>query len=177
MENTCSVETILNEWKASPLFQNLELPLGYTPGLPLLQIRNEQLCLLIPYLKYRVTGVADKTLVYPIRYVATLVLPEKKLVDFQDLSFQPQYGKVDFNAPVGLFRHEAIRHLNKTEYWQTRKELLAHYDRVIGALLFGEDYTPEEEEQMRTLLRMMVEPSQLPIYKALDEDFYNKYLV
>lgn len=177
MENKCSVEKILNEWKTNPLFLNLQLPLGYTAGIPLLQIRNEQLCLQIPYLKYRVTGVADKTLVYPIRYVVTLVLPEKKLVDFQDLSFQAQFGKVDFNAPVGLFRHEAVRHMSKSEYWDTRKELLAHYDKVIQALLYGADYTPEEEAQMRTLLRTMVEPSQWPIYKALDEDFYNKYLV
>ena len=126
MENKCSVEKILKELKTNPLFLNLELPLGYTAGLPLLQIRNEQLCLQIPYLKYRVTGVVDKTLVYPIRYVLTLVLPEKKLVDFQDLSFQPQFRKVDFNSPVGLFRHEAVQHMTKTEYWNTRSELLAH---------------------------------------------------
>lgn len=177
MENKCSVEKILKELKTSPLFLNLALPLGYTPGIPLLKVCNEQLCLQIPYLKYRVTGVVDKTLVYPIRYVLTLVLPEKKLVDFQDLSFQPQFQKVDFNAPVGLFRHEGVRHMNKAEYRQARKDLFAHYDKVIQALLYGAEYTPEEETQMRTLLRAMVEPSQLPIYRALDEDFYNKYLV
>ena len=77
MEKKISVQQILNELKTSQLLLNCLMPLGYVPGLPILQIRNDQLCLMIPYLRYKVTGVADKTQVYPIRFALTLVLPEK----------------------------------------------------------------------------------------------------
>lgn len=176
MENKISVKDVLKELKTSAFVLNCEMPMGYTAGLPILQIRNEQLCLLAPFLKYRVTGQVDKTLVYPIRYTVTVVLPEKKVVDYSDLSFQAQYQNVDFTAPVGLFRHEAVKNLTKQEYQQLREELLEQYDKVANALLYGSDYCAEDEQRMRQLLRTLVEPSLLPIYKALDEDFYAKYL-
>ena len=171
-----SVKDILNQVKTSTFVLSCEMPLGYVTGMPILQIKNEQLCLLIPFMRYRVTGQVDKTLVFPIRYTVTMVLPEQKMVNFADLSFQSQYQNVDFNAPVGYFRHEAIQHLNKQEYMALRDELMTQYDKVIGTLLYNEAYSEEDEQRMRELLTMLTEPSLLPIYKALDESFYNKYL-
>ena len=177
MDKKISIKTLLREVKTSPFLLYCELPMGYVEGLPVLQIRNGQLCLLIPFLKYQITGKADQTLVYPIRYTVTVLLPEGKVVGFQDLGIQPQFCNVDFNKPVGLFRHEAIKQWGKKEYNAKREELLGMYDKVANALLYGEAYTEEDEQEMRTLLQTMLEPSQMPIYKVLDEDFYEKYLV
>lgn len=171
-----SVKELIKEVKTGPFLLYCEMPMGYAEGLPVLQIRNGQLCLAIPFLRYQMTGQTDKTLVYPIRFVVTVLLPEGKVVGYQDLKVAPQFEKVDFTKPVGLFRHEAVKHMTKTEYTRKRKELLGMYDKVINALLYGEAYTQEDEAAMRQLLQIMVEPSQLPIYKALDEDFYTKYL-
>ena len=176
MENTISVSSILKELKTNDFVLHCAMPMGYVPGLPILQIKNEQLCLQIPFLKYRVTGEVDKTLVYPVRYTVTMVLPEKKIVAFRDLSLEPAFAAVDFSAPIGLFRHEAIRHLKKSEYNELREELFVQYDKVAAMLLFNAPYGEEDEEKMCGLIKQLIEPSLLPIYKSLDGDFFEKYL-
>lgn len=177
MDKKISVKALVREVKTSPFLLYCELPMGYVEGLPILQIRNNQLCLVIPFLKYQVTGKVDQTLVYPIRYTVTVLLPEGKIMGYQDLGLTPQFAKVDFTKPVGIFRHEAIKQWGKQEYAAKRDELFGMYDKVVSALLYGTEYTEEDETAMRQLLQTMVEPSQLPIYKVLDEDFYDKYLV
>lgn len=176
MEKKISVQQILNELKTSQLLLNCLMPLGYVPGLPILQVRNDQLCLMIPYLRYKVTGVADKTQVYPIRFALTLVLPEKRMVEYKDLSVTAGFETVRYDTPVGYFRHEAIRDMNKAQYNAARAELFAEYDKVANALLYDAPYTEEDDAKMRSLLQKLCEPSLLPFYKALDGDFYNKYL-
>ena len=176
MENKISIQSIIKELKTNDFVLNCAMPMGYVAGLPILQIANEQLCLKVPYLKYRVTGEVDKTLVYPIRYTVTLVLPEKRVSGFQDLSLDSAFAAVDFGAPIGLFRHEAIRNLNKAEYNALRDELFAQYDKVVDALLNDAEYGEDDEIRMRELLQQLLEPSLLPIYKALDADFFEKYL-
>lgn len=177
MDKKISVKALVKEVKTSPFLLYCELPMGYVEGLPILQIRNGQLCIMIPFLKYQVTGKVDQTLVYPIHYTVTVLLPEGKIMGYQDVSVLPHFSKVDFTKPVGLFRHEAIKQWGKKEYAAKREELFSMYDKVANALLYGDDYTEEDEAAMRNLLQIMVEPSQLPIYKVLDEDFYDKYLV
>ena len=99
MEKKISVQDILNELKTSQLLLNCYMPLGYVPGLPILHIRGEQLCLTVPYLRYKVTGVKDQTLVFPIRFALTLVLPEKRMVEYRDLSVAPGFENVKFDTP------------------------------------------------------------------------------
>lgn len=172
-----NIRDILNELKKSKFFMGSHIPLGYTFGYPILQIKNDRLCLLIPFLKYKMTGEKDKTQVYPIRYIMTLVLPESRPVEFADLALRPEFEKVDFGLPIGYFRHEAIQHLDKYEYAAAKDELYACYDKVIDALLNGSDYGEQDECRMKELIQMLTEPCQMPIYKALDEDFYNKYFM
>jgi len=172
-----SISAILKETKTNSFILNCEMPLGYAPVLPLLKIVNDQLCLVVPFARYKMTGEPDRTLVYPIRYAVTLVLPENRPVAFQNLAFEERFAQVQFSNPVGYFRHEAIKHLKKAEYQALRAELLSLYDKLAGALLGEGEYTDQDEERMQTLLKMLVEPSLLPFYKALDEDFYRKYLV
>lgn len=176
MNRKIEMKEILNKFKRSNFYLGCRIPMGYTCGLPILQVKNDRLCLVIPYLKYKVTGEKDNTLVYPIRYVVTMVLPEEKPIDYKDLAFDYLFSKVDFKEAIGLFRHDAIKHLDKKEYEATREELYACYDKVIAALLFGEEYGEQDEERMRELLQLMIEPCLLPIYKALNKDFYSKYL-
>lgn len=177
MENKINVAELVKELKESDFFMHAGIPLGYTAGLPILTIRNENLCLRIPYLRYKITGQEDKTLVYPVRYIIDVVLPEKQVVHFEDLAYHPSFRKVNFGKAVGLFRHDAIKHLNKEAYKQERLALMAEYDKVIDMLLNGAAYSVADEQRMCKLLRMLIEPSLLPIYHALDKDFYNKYII
>ena len=176
MDNRISIEKIIKEMKTSDFMLNCKMPMGYSAGLPVLQIRNGALCLMIPYLKYKITGEVDKTLVFPIRYTLVLELPEQNIVSFSDLAYNNQFESIDFSKPVGFFRHDSIKKLTKAEYQNTRHELLSLYNKLAEALVFDESFTDADDAKMRELLRLLVEPSLYPMYRALDADFYNKYL-
>lgn len=176
MENKMSIQNIIRNFKTSDFMLSCQLPMGYVAGYPVLQIKNGSLCLLIPFLKYKGTGKVDKTLVYPIRYTVCMELPEEKVVSYSDLAYAKCFEKVDFTRPIGLFRHESIKNLNKAQYKEKRTELYDMYDKLAESLVYGAEFTQEDDEKMKELLRMMIEPSQYQIYRVLDQEFYNKYL-
>jgi len=171
-----SVENIIKRLKTSEFTLNCRMPMGYSSGLPILQIKNDSLCLTIPYLKYKVTGIVDKTLVFPIRYTISVELPENNVVGFSDLSFNKSFEKVDFNKPIGFFRHESIKSLGKEEYKEKRSRLLALYGKLADSLLYATEFTEEDDAEMKSLLKLLVEPSLYPFYRVLDKDFYNRFL-
>lgn len=173
---TNNLKDIIKNFKVETFYLSSNIPMEYTIGLPILRIRNERLCLLLPFLKYKITGTVDKTLVYPIKYVFEVTLPDMKCVGYQDLSVDPKYCRVDFAKPIGFFRHEAIKNYSQSEYNELRDKLFAMYDKMIASLLEGTEYTEEDDKKFEELLKTMIEPSLKPIYKALDEDFFYKYL-
>lgn len=176
MEQTVFIEQVKKNLKSNAFFLNCKIPMGYTAGFPILQVRNGSLCVTFPYLRYKTTGVVDKTLVYPIRYMITMELPTEKIVLFEDLEYNEKFRNIDFRKPVGYFRHEEIRQYNKARYKALYDELMQEYDKVINSLIYCTDYSAEDEKRMKELLQLLVEPSLLAMYKALDNDFYNKYL-
>lgn len=171
-----STEEVMKKIKRSDFLLGARMPMGYASGYPILNIKNGYLCMTVPYLRYKVTGVEDRTYVFPIRYTATVELSENRIAGFSDLSLDERFAKLDFDKPIGLFRHESVKHLSKSEYKEKRHELMLEYDKLANALVNGSEYTDADEIKMRDLLKMLVEPSLYPIYKILDKDFYNKYL-
>lgn len=176
MIQAISMERIMKDLKTSDFFLQCRIPIGYSSGFPVLQIKNESLCVTVPYLQYRTTGEVDKTLVFPIRYGITLELPTEKVIGFEDYEYNSSFGNVDFDKPVGYFRHDALKQYNKTQYRKLRKELMGEYDKVANAILSNEPYSATDEKRMAELLQLLVEPSLLLFYRALDVDFYQKYL-
>jgi len=112
----------------------------------------------------------------PVKYVVDLVLPQGTPVRFEDLAYHPLFQSVDFNQQVGLFRHKAIQNLTKAEYQERRSQLLSYYDKIVDALLFDGEFTTDDDMMMRHLMGLILEPSLRPIYKILDEDFYQRYI-
>ena len=176
MAEKINIEEILKEIRTGDFILNCKLPMGYTCGYPTLKIQNGTLCLVIPFLKYKVTGKQDKTLVYPIRYTVTVSLPNNRIVGFEDLCMNPVFANVDFNNAIGYFRHESVKKYNRKEYFEKKKELFSLYSKMAQAIIFGSDYTEDDDNEFFELLNIMLEPSQRKIYKVLDLDFYNKYL-
>lgn len=176
MENQISIRSIIKKTKTIPFVLGCNMEMGYGPGLPMLQIRSGNLCLLIPYLKYKTTGKVDRTLVYPIRYTVCVRLPDGKPVGFEDLTCDPRFELTDLSKPVGLFRHESIKNLSKKEYSLKEKQLYELYDKVANMLLYDAPYNEEDEAAMSGLLRLLITPELLPMYRALDRSFYDKYL-
>lgn len=176
MEKVICVEKTLKRIKTCDFVLSCRMNEGYVYGYPILQVKNGSLCMLVPYLKYRVTGKPDGTLVYPIRYTVTLEIPEERFVGFSDFGYDERFADVNFNKAIGKFRHEAVKHLNKKEYEAKRSELFTYFDKLANSLVNGAEFTEEDDNKMREMLQMLVEPSLLPIYKVLDKDFYEKYL-
>ena len=150
--------------------------MGYVPGLPTLCILNGNLCMKIPFLKYKVTGEVDNTLVYPIKYVATVMVPQNVVASFEDLALQSAFARVNFSTPVGTFRHEKIKNLDKTAYKEKRSELYAQYDKIVNFLITDSVYSIEDERVFKTMFNTLLEPSLQPFYKVIDPEFYNKYI-
>ena len=95
---------------------------------------------------------------------------------YEDLSVNAVFSKIDFEKPIGYFRHESIKNFTKQEYKAKKEELYAMYDKIINALLNNARYTEADNDAFKTLLNIMIEPSLKPMYTALDEEFYKKYL-
>lgn len=176
MVNTILMEQIIKNLKTSEFFLHCKIPIGYSSGFPILLIKNGSLCVTVPYLKYQTTGEVDKTLVYPIRYGITLELPTEKVIGFEDYEYKSSFANIDFDKPVGYFRHDAVKQYNKTQYKELRRELMGEYDKVVNALLGNATYGIADENRMVQLLQLLAEPSLLPFYRVIDTDFYNKYL-
>ena len=169
------ISELFHTLKRRPELQAV-IPMGYTPGLPMLNIRQDNLCVEIPFLRYKVTGEKDRTLVYPVRYVATYLVPEMQMIRFTDLAFTPAAAKVDFNRPVGYFRHQAIAHLNRREYDSLRSETLAALDRVALSMLGQAPEDSADDAALASRMSVIVEPSLYPFYKAISPLFFNKYI-
>lgn len=180
MNSKFSTEALIKHLKTNAFIQNSSMPMGYVPGLPILCILNGNLCMKVPYLKYKVTGEVDKTYVYPVRYVATIIVPEGQVVSFEDLSLNEAFAQVNFSDPVGIFRHEAIKDLDKAAYNSLRKTLYGLYDKMIEGLTSTATeelhFKDAEERQFKRLFNVILEPSLRPFYKAIDINFSNKYI-
>ena len=165
---------LMKEAKAGAFQLNCGMDMGYMADYPIISILGNKACLKIPFLKYKITGEIDKTLVYPVKYVLTYSLPDMRPVGFEDLQYNGMFRKVDFGKPVGYFRHEAIKSLTKKTYKAKKEELLNMYSDLAVSLINKVPFAREEE--FKSLLGMMIEPSVKPIYKAIDREFYDKYL-
>lgn len=168
------ISSFYNNLSRRPELRSI-IPVGYNPGIPMLSIKEDNLCLIIPYLRYKITGEKDKTLVFPIRYVAEYLIPEYQLVRFDDLAYSKIASKIDFDKPCGYFRHKAIEDLTQEEYQSLRKETLYSFDKVADVLLNGLQYTIADENTMSCQLQKIVEPSLWGFYRVFAPDFYNKY--
>lgn len=175
MENKFSVLNILKGLKSNPVIAG-SIPLGYTYGYPILSSINGELCMKVPFLRYKITGEVDKTLVFPIRYVVTFILPEMKLINLDDLSYRRAFSKIEFNKPCGLFRHEQIKGLTKEQYNQARIYLFQLYDKAIMSMLNETEFSQEDSMRMKKILEKIIEPSLFPMYEKIDAKFYNTYL-
>lgn len=195
MKEKFNLKKLLKQITTSPYILNCNMPLGYVAGYPIIKKVRGKVCIVIPYLKYKVTSMPDKTQVFPIKYTVTFAPAaldsEKKLVPsnvekketlcghfvgFEDLSYNPIFDPVDFTKPIGFFRHKAVKDLSKEEYSMLRDELYGLYDKIINAELNGDEIEISDKYSFKQLISKLLEPSLLYMYKMIDEEFYNRYL-
>ncbi|MDE7159263.1 MAG: hypothetical protein K2O24_00245 [Muribaculaceae bacterium] len=165
----------VDEAKKSTL-RRQHIPMEYVPGLPMLSVRGGELCMILPWLRYRATGKVDGTLVFPVRYITVCTLPERMLVEFRDLAYDPHFAGLDFGRACGTFRHEAVKDLDRKAYMSLRENALTLMGRLASAQISDSTWGDTDEKALRESLSRLIEPSLSGIYRHLEPDFYNKYL-
>lgn len=148
------------------------IPMGISAGWPILSVRGRQLCVTIPYFRAELKP-DDQTLLYPFAHALTLLWPNGRVVGYSSLRYDKAFADIDFDKPVGTFRHEAIRHLGKAEYVALRDELYGCYDALIEAIYGNRPY--EGQERMRDLFGQLMEPGLEPFYRMLGKSFFSTY--
>lgn len=167
---------ILKSLKVNEFLAHSTIPLGYTPGLPTVSSLGGEPCLIIPFLKYQMTGKIDATNVFPPRFLVTVTTRQAIVVGFSDLSYDSRFNKVDFNKPIGTFRHAAIHHLNKKEYNEMREKCYDLLDTLCESLDKKADFDEMDAQRLSKLFSIILEPSVKPFYHAINRSFYETYI-
>jgi hypothetical protein len=149
------------------------IPMDAVSGLPYANIIHGQLCVTIPY--YRVTvRPEDQTLIFPFTHTITALWPSGKITSYRDLNYSPLLKKLNFTKPVGTFRHDAVKHLSRQEFRETKSRLLSCYDGYLNCLAAGVSY--DRLPEMKKLLNMVMEPGLKPMYLMLGRRFFEPFL-
>lgn len=144
-------------------------------GFPMLDIVGDRLLVTVFY--YRVLPrEGDKSLVMPPEYVLSFDYPSGKLARFEALRMSERGQEVDFERPVGTFRHEAIKELDQSDYFAKRDELYALLDRLIANLGGEGEFDADDERSLSALYRLLVEPSLYPAYRICAPRFFSRFI-
>ena len=97
-------------------------------------------------------------------------------VEYQNLRFRNPWPEGDWTARVGTFPHPAVAQMKVSEYRRKREELYAMYDEMFEKLAGGGEFSAEWTARFTELLRLLVEPSLEPYYRALGPKFFDRFL-
>lgn len=150
------------------------IPLDTGYGLPMLEMVGDRL--LVSVFFYRtVPGKRDTTKIYPPQLIISADYPGGKIMRMNFLAACPEYCETNFDLPIGTFRHEAIKHLDKGQYKEKKNELFALIDKQIAYIGGEGHFTREDASVLRSLYTMLAEPSLYPYYKLMSGDFFEQY--
>ena len=169
-------EEILKSLKTNEFLLNSNIPMGYTPGIPMLSLRNGEPCLVIPFLKYQMTGEIDRTRVFAPRFVVTVVMNDGKVVKYEDLMYDSRFEEIDFKKPIGLFRHSSIKHLKKDDYNKLRNDIYALLDALSDSMTGKMEFDEMDALKINKLFSVLLEPSMKPFYHAIEKTFFETYI-
>ena len=170
MTNRKSIAEIFSLLKKNKFLLNVDMALGYAPGLPMLKTINGKTCIQLLFWKCVVTGEKNKNYVYPVRYVATFTYPELMPIEFVDLKYAEKCLSIEFNKPVGLFPHKALLGINKKTYTDLKNNFYLALDKVLAN-------EQKDSNELAEYFTKLLEPSLKPIYQLVNPDFIKKYYI
>ena len=169
-----TIQEFIKKMKTNSVVRE-NVPMGLGMGFPMISITKESLLVSVFY--YRsVVRPEDASLLMPPECILTFEYPSGKLVSFENLRLDSRFAKVVFEKPVGYFRHDAIKHLNRAEYKEERENLYNALNRLIAALGGLGEFSQEDEAELKRLYSMMIEPGLYPFYKFLSPQFFERYV-
>jgi hypothetical protein len=171
MGNNMTMQGFINTINKSEL-RRCSIPMELSSGWPFVSIKKNTICVTIPYFATQRTKEKDY-LLFPLSYLMTVTWSNGKIVELLSLKYNKEYKAIDFSKPVGVFKHEAVKDMNAEEYNAKKVDLYACYDKLIECITEKKSF--DDEEKMRTLFKVLMEPGLYPMYKFISPKFYETY--
>jgi len=173
--NGPTMERMLEELRATPLYRQL-VPMEAGIGWPIPLRREGAVFVTLPLFGFGVARSEGKRIeIHPPFASLTLAWSTKRPTKYVDFAFERPWPKPPA-GPVGIFPHESIATLSVGEYRERRSELLALYDELCGVLSGTGSFPADRSARFSELLRLLVEPSLRPYYRALGPSFFDRFL-
>ena len=167
---------ILEKLKTDEFILHSGITLGYTPALPIPYHCQGKPFIIIPYLRYKITGKVDQTLVFPPRYLVTADTVTGQVVAYKDMACDRRFARIDFNKPIGNFRHAAIRNMKRNDYEKARAELYDLVDTLCNSYQGKAEFDEMDAAKLHRCYATLLEPSVKPFYHAIDKAFFENFI-
>lgn len=169
--NVISVRGLVSQFSNSDFSRN-SIPMGMAAGWPCIHKIGRTICITIPYFTRSVRE--GKVVVNSIYCSVTFpVANPERIIDYTVYPYQRDWSDVDYENPVGVFPHEALAGIGRSEYKELQKQLYEYYDEMLDAVRNQRPF--EQEKEMTTLFSRMMEPGLYPQYLRINKKFYSYF--
>ncbi|WP_013324394.1 hypothetical protein [Gloeothece verrucosa] len=170
---TCKTEQILKDIRKTPIFCQL-IPQEAGIGYPIPLRKEGKVYIILPF--FGIAQAPEKeTKIFPPFATITLNWFNQVPVEYVNLRFRNPAPELNWEEEVGTFPHPAIQPLTIEQYKEHRRELFAMYDEMFDNLAQGTSFSPDWCELFSQQLRLLIEPSLVPYYRALGQKFFDKF--
>jgi hypothetical protein len=174
-----TTEQVMENIRKMPVFRQL-VPQEAGIGWPI-PLRKEQNGVSKVYVTFPFFGKASKaeagnTALFPPFATLTLDWAAQIPVEYVSLRFSNPWPEGQWEEQAGSFPHAAIAQMTVEEYRAKRGELLVLYDEMFSKLGQKESFPAEWKARFSSLLRLLMEPSLEPYYRALAPKFFDRFL-
>lgn len=114
--------------------------------------------------------------IFPPLSMVTVGWRTLRPVEYVDLRFRHPWPDDKVEGQVGVFPHQAVRHMTVDDYRHARAGLLAMYDELLASMADGEQLSADWLEEFSRRLRTLMEPGLEPYYRALSPRFFGRFL-
>ncbi len=167
--------TLMDDLRKSPVFRQL-VPQEAGIGWPIPLRRNKKVFVTLPFYGFSHKAHNQETILHPPFATITIDWSNQMPVEYVNLRFRNPWPEGDWQRPAGTFPHPAVSKLSIKQYRDLRNELLSMYDILLDTLAMNEVLTTDWKASFSLLLRMLMEPSLEPYYRALGEKFFDNFL-
>jgi len=168
------MEDLMADVRKMPLFRQL-VPMEAGVGWPIPLRKGGKVYVIFPFFGFGRTASQNKTVLSPPFATLTVTWSNWVVVEYVNLRFRHPWPEGQWEEQVGEFPHEAVAHLTVQQYREKRHELLTMYDEMLDRLEQGDTFDPAWQTRFGQLLRLLMEPSLEPYYRALGPKFFSHF--
>jgi hypothetical protein len=172
---TSRTEQLTLDIRRTPLFRQL-VPQEAGVGWPIPFRKQGKVYVSLLFFGYGPARDSAGTAIFPPLAMITVDWATWRPVEYLDLRFRHPWSDDQSTGQVGVFPHQAAAGVSVDDYKRLRGELFASYDELLEFLSAGKPFPAEFTEDFERSLRLLMEPSLEPYYRALSPGFFGRFL-